>query len=366
MLQPVVRRGARGAPKKPRPVVTDSSATIAFSGSSAPSAAAMPVGRERARWAARGGRGCWTSARRSAWRRPRRPAPRARRSSPRRSPRAGDLAAVGREHARLVRDRRRRPPAALAPTSTSWRTSFSTASALSTGYGRRSIGTRPAPRCDAGVGVLGDERAPVFAAMRPASSSAVPRSAAPPSMSMAGSPERSALAQPLDARPCRPARARPPAAPAPDAVGLVPRGVGGHDQRRDLAGRRCARPRWRRRRRRATARALGRRAHPVRHRPRDALDVRGERRVVLEVIGRVLADDVDDAGAALLRVVQVGEPVAEPGAQVQQRARPACRSCGSSRRPRRSPRLRTGRARSACRRPCRARRRSASPTCRGW
>ena len=42
---------------------------------------------------------------------------------------------------------------------------------------------------------------------------------------------------------------------------------------------------------------------------------------MLEVIGRVLADDVDDARARLLRVVQIGEPVAEPGAEMKQRAR---------------------------------------------
>ena len=81
-----------------------------------------------------------------------------------------------------------------------------------------------------------------------------------------------------------------------------------------------ARPRWRPRRRRPRSGAR-RRAHPGGHRARDALDVRGERRVVLDVIRRVLAHDVDDGGTGLLRIVEVGEAVAETGAQVQQRRR---------------------------------------------
>src|SRR5205823_6270772 len=47
-------------------------------------------------------------------------------------------------------------------------------------------------------------------------------------------------------------------------------------------------------------------------------------------------------------------------------SRPACPSCGNSRRPHPSPRLRTARARSACPRPDRARRQNASRKCRDW
>ena len=64
---------------------------------------------------------------------------------------------------------------------------------------------------------------------------------------------------------------------------------------------------------------IGRGFHPVRHRPRQPFDVGGQRRVVADVIGRMLADDVDDARMRLLGVVQIGEPVGEPGAEMQQR-----------------------------------------------
>ena len=57
----------------------------------------------------------------------------------------------------------------------------------------------------------------------------------------------------------------------------------------------------------------------MRERPRDAFDVGGERRVVLDVIERVLADDIDDARAGLLGVVQVGRRVGQTGTEMQQR-----------------------------------------------
>ena len=103
-----------------------------------------------------------------------------------------------------------------------------------------------------------------------------------------------------------------------DAVGLVPGGIGRQDQGRDL-------------RRRALGGgnrggAIGgdglrirRGAHPFRHRPRQALDIGSQRRVVADVIGRVLADDIDDAGMRLLGVVQVGKAVGEAGPEMQQR-----------------------------------------------
>jgi hypothetical protein len=56
----------------------------------------------------------------------------------------------------------------------------------------------------------------------------------------------------------------------------------------------------------------------VRERPRNAFDVGGERRVVLDVIKRVLAHDIDDARARLLGVVQVGGGIGETGAEMQQ------------------------------------------------
>ena len=57
----------------------------------------------------------------------------------------------------------------------------------------------------------------------------------------------------------------------------------------------------------------------MRERPGEALDVGGQRRVVVDVIDRVLADDVDDAGVCPLGVVQIGEPVGEAGTEMQQR-----------------------------------------------
>jgi hypothetical protein len=49
----------------------------------------------------------------------------------------------------------------------------------------------------------------------------------------------------------------------------------------------------------------------------DALDVGGQGCVELDVVGGVLADDVDDAGAGLLGVVEVGDAVGEAGAEVE-------------------------------------------------
>ena len=59
-------------------------------------------------------------------------------------------------------------------------------------------------------------------------------------------------------------------------------------------------------------------AHPVRHGPGQPLDVGGERRVVPDVVARMLADDVDDARLRLPRVVQVGQAIGQPGPEVQQ------------------------------------------------
>jgi hypothetical protein len=51
---------------------------------------------------------------------------------------------------------------------------------------------------------------------------------------------------------------------------------------------------------------------------RHGLDVALELRVVLLVVGGVVADDVDHRRVALAGVVQVGQAVAEAGAEVQQ------------------------------------------------
>jgi hypothetical protein len=56
----------------------------------------------------------------------------------------------------------------------------------------------------------------------------------------------------------------------------------------------------------------------VRRRPRQSLDVRGQRRVVLPVIGRMVADDVDHARSRLVGVVNVCQPVGQPRPQMQQ------------------------------------------------
>ena len=102
--------------------------------------------------------------------------------------------------------------------------------------------------------------------------------------------------------------------------GLGPRGVG-----RQYQGRHAAR--------RAERRGNGvrpvsgdvvrpcRRAVPARHRTGDGGDLRLERRVVAGVVGGVVAHDVDDRRAGSSRVVQVGQPVAEPGPEVEQRRR---------------------------------------------
>jgi len=52
--------------------------------------------------------------------------------------------------------------------------------------------------------------------------------------------------------------------------------------------------------------------------PRQAFDVRGQRRVIADVIDGMLADDIDDAGIRLLGVVQIGKTIGETG--------PRCRS----------------------------------------
>ena len=102
-----------------------------------------------------------------------------------------------------------------------------------------------------------------------------------------------------------------------DPVRVVPSGVGRQNQRRDLAGRRH-RGRDRLGAVLGDGTRVGRGAHPAAERPRRSLDVRSERRIVAPVIGRVIADDVDDRGRRLAGVVQVREPVGEAGPEMEQ------------------------------------------------
>ena len=72
------------------------------------------------------------------------------------------------------------------------------------------------------------------------------------------------------------------------------------------------------------------------NRARNALDIRGEGRIVLQVIGGVVAHHIDHGHMPFLRIVDIGEAVAEAGAKVQERgggalgdARKAIRGSGN-------------------------------------
>ena len=142
---------------------------------------------------------------------------------------------------------------------------------------------------------------------------------------------------------------------------VAPRHVGGQDQRGDLAGRAAARRRPPRPRRRPRSSVRCGRAHPAPTRcapPSRCPTAAARRTAQWYVAWSPTMLTIGDA--ALARVVQVGEPVAEARPEVQQRARRAGRPCARSRRRRRWRRPRTARARRASRAPSRARRRSAS------
>lgn len=62
-------------------------------------------------------------------------------------------------------------------------------------------------------------------------------------------------------------------------------------------------------------------AIPHRHRTGERLDVGRQRRVVLQMLPRVIADDVQDRRAGAARIVQVGNAVRVAGPEVQQRHR---------------------------------------------
>ena len=103
-------------------------------------------------------------------------------------------------------------------------------------------------------------------------------------------------------------------------AGLVPGRIGRQDQGRDATrrgagggNRRCG---------------IGRRhagirggTHPVGIGARGALDVRGQRRVILLVIGGMVADDIDHRCAGSLGIVQIGNAIAEARSKMQQRHR---------------------------------------------
>ncbi len=71
----------------------------------------------------------------------------------------------------------------------------------------------------------------------------------------------------------------------------------------------------------ATSSGSLRAADPAGDVPGQRVDVGLERRVVLVVVGRMVADEVDDRDVRATRVVQVRDAVAEPGPEVEQRAR---------------------------------------------
>ena len=176
---------------------------------------------------------------------------------------------------------------------------------------------RPAPRSIRAFDCWASSRTPVALAMRPATSSALARSATPESISVVRWPERIAATAAAMCGCSTRARASGGVTALSGARGFGPGRVGGQDQRRDAPGR-GARLRDRLRGIARHMVGFGHPVHPVRHRTRQAFDVAGQRRVVLQVIGGVIADDVDDRRAGALGVVQVGQAVGQARAQVQQ------------------------------------------------
>ena len=181
----------------------------------------------------------------------------------------------------------------------------------------RSTSTRPAPRWQRGAKVSQAIRAPVAAAIRPAAFSPRSFSARPTDQDhgfSARSQARRRLVDGLggcDRRQWFRQGGR-------RAVSLQPRRVGGQDQRRDLSRilQRCLHGSCA-----VGGDGLGARGrmHPSGDRAGKSHDVRGKRRIILRMIGRVVADDIDDRRRCATRVVKVGEPVRQPWPQMQQR-----------------------------------------------
>ena len=183
----------------------------------------------------------------------------------------------------------------------------------------RSTGTRPAPSSACGANVSHSSRAPVFAWTRPAASSPAPCSAVPRSSS--------AVFLPLASRRAAASMASLATGAGPmvrqragGMIRRVPGRVRREDQRGNAARRSPRRLDGARGVTRDRAGAL-RLADPRRDRAGEADDVGRQQRVVLQVVGRVIADDVDDRRRRAPRVVQVGEAVGESRAEVQQRDR---------------------------------------------
>ena len=59
--------------------------------------------------------------------------------------------------------------------------------------------------------------------------------------------------------------------------------------------------------------------NPARDGARKACEVGGERRIILGVIGRVIADDIDERGLRAPRIVQVGETIGEARPEMEER-----------------------------------------------
>ena len=231
-----------------------------------------------------------------------------------------DLAAVGHEVARQARGRRRSDTGEVASARTRSSTPASWAHGelgqvvepLDAAAARRRARGRPGRSRTAGV-------APVASATRgrrPRGRGR--RSARPPSSSAAA--RRTAAPWP----PSSTSRRRAAADAGRRAGGPAP-GRGRRTTTRRPAARAWRRSRagrWPRRSRRRRRPPRRRRAPTSGTSPRPAgrgPDVGLERGVVALVVRRVVADDVDDRGVGAPRVVQVGEAVAEPGPEVQQR-----------------------------------------------
>ena len=166
----------------------------------------------------------------------------------------------------------------------------------------------PRPRSTLALSVCARRRAPLFAAMRPASIRPGSRRAWPPINKTAGSPERKTRAASeiasgaTCARPSTGGSGAGPSASFQEAsagrirVATRPGGA--------IAAATASAP----------SRATERLSAAVRtqsEKGRHTLDVRGKRRFVLLVVGCVVADDVDHRRVGAPGVMHVGEPVGE-------------------------------------------------------
>ena len=101
-----------------------------------------------------------------------------------------------------------------------------------------------------------------------------------------------------------------------DRTAFAPGDIGGDDQRGNLSGR-CASSDDGFRRVAADFGRSARSAQPLGIGPRNGFDVGGKRRVVMQMIGRMLADQVDDRHLRPAGIVQIREAVAEAGAEMK-------------------------------------------------